>query len=299
MPSFPPSQNSDDARERDIVTETNENGDIQNIQQNTDSGELQPATTAEVARQPTRPVSYGLQIVNTVINAGSNHEEQLNILDNILYLNPFRPNDAAEIINAMIRIHRSLPAEIAATLVPPCQRRGVTIQHLRIQVEQQHRDRIAQELQTQAIERRAIENIQNRRRLTLAAPPIHYDDAYDTILGHDYSVNTSGTSFDRYPINQSRDGGSLFSSSRHNGLFRRFGHAYITLTDRSLVETRCARALAGLNTYDMDCEFVLRMTAYPHCWGYAGEYFHARFSTSNSLLLNAVLEEVEDREYDR
>lgn len=83
-------------------------------------------------------------------------------------------------------------------------------------------------------------NTRTRQALGDAAPPILYGDPYDALVGNSTASNTTST--DHAAI-----------------LPRPPRHTRIGLRDRSLVQARQARALAGLDTSEMDDELALRI----------------------------------------
>jgi hypothetical protein len=96
--------------------------------------------------------------------------------------------------------------------------------------------------------------------------PIRYNNAYDDLIGiRSLDDGTPGAYAERdgYEFTYS----ILFTDRKHNGLSFQLGHLHITTSDRNLVEAQQARALAGLQTQDIDEELAYRVIREPNMWG--------------------------------
>jgi hypothetical protein len=99
-----------------------------------------------------------------------------------------------------------------------------------------------------------------------AALPIRYSHPYDDLLGSRSLDDGTAAAY------AERDGEMAtyalrFCKARHNGYLFGKGRLHITTEDKSLVEARQSRTLAGLSTQDLDDEITHRVQQDPDSWG--------------------------------
>ena len=114
----------------------------------------------------------------------------------------------------------------------------------------------------------------HRRALARAEPPVLYDVPYDKLVGHDPWHDMEERLTSRYIDSQGRElpqsARYMYTRENHNGLPLGKGNRYLNLGNRDLVEMRQARALAGLDTDDMDLAIAQRVLHNPSAWGNLG-----------------------------
>ncbi|KAF1844801.1 uncharacterized protein K460DRAFT_354680 [Cucurbitaria berberidis CBS 394.84] len=107
----------------------------------------------------------------------------------------------------------------------------------------------------------------------MPTPPVLYDVTYDKLVRHlpifnsERSLNSSRSSNSNRRNPSPGPHPSQFQYEEFDG---RRGYTFPLLGDRALVGTRQARALAGLDTYDLDIAITQRILNFPERWGSLG-----------------------------
>lgn len=262
-------------------TETNTLSDSFGFQNNTGS----PRTNAVRSGAATTPsISRGEIIVLEICNSGYIYEEQIHQFDNALADTSLEDPDRLFIIQAMLAIVRAqaelldqqstqirqdltqVRARRSSMQIQLGRSRGGTIQTFRTdsEIEAMFADDAPDSLP---------QSIAN------AAPCIVYADTYDKLVGNQYRERCLDCHL-YHPRQPAR--------LEFRPFFDR-NSQFPTLGNQILVQARQARALAGLDTAQMDSEITYRILRYPWEWGKIGELL-ARHSRQD-------LVEKECREY--